>query len=400
MDQSARIKFDNNSLKYGLAYFLNQISFFGLRSTLILYMISKSVNIEQEKAFTIYGFSVTALIFSKITGAIIGDLITGSKKGAVIGAVIQTTGIFILCIPNITTMYIGLGLTLIGSGLFSPNLMAAYGKNATYNSKTLNALILFFYLIASIGATAGVLFIGTLSDHFNFQIILAICGIITLLSSLIVHYTSDQITARNHSIPNVLSKRILYLIIGGLFILLFSIIYKLAALQTGHITFVTYQTFNTTSYTNLALISPISAIPVIIIFIILWSLSYRTTLFRLMSTFALTALVVISFLFIAPNAILNGNFTISITLIGIFNALEMIILALSASLLIENINHKYLATSIAVFSISVSYISTYMLSLSEKIHEYPTHILIISCISLFGLSLLTGIFLWWSKKFN
>lgn len=401
MNQSAALKLNNTSLKYGLAYFFNQLSFTGLRYMMILYMISKSINMEQEKAITIYEFSVTALIFFKIIGAIIGDLITGSKKATFIGGITQAAGTFILFIPGTEAMYIGLGFVFIGNGFFSPNLMAAYAKNAaTYNSKALNAAILLIYLIAITSTVGGAILISGLSDYLSFQIIFVICGIIMLLSSLIIYRTPEQATTNDYNFSDSVTKRILYIAIGVFITFLFSIIYSISKVQIHYTNaVVTYQSFNAINYTNkyLHFIDPILAIPLIIFFIILWSLSYRTTYFRLMSTFVLTALVVISFLYINPDTISNKNLSVSITLLGTFNAIEMLIFALSTSLLIENINHKYLASSINIFSLLMSYISTYILSFSGKIHEYPTHILIIS---LFGLSLFTGIFLWWSKKLN
>ncbi len=106
-------------------------------------MIGEILKTERIEALNIYGVFTASFIFSKVFGAILGDLVIGNKKAIIIGAIIQSIGAFSLCIPSINGLYIGLSLVVLGGGLNVPNIISNFGKlylNKIYRCRIYNTL--------------------------------------------------------------------------------------------------------------------------------------------------------------------------------------------------------------------------------------------------------------------
>ncbi len=160
---------------------LERASFYGLRSILALYMINSSIALPEEDAIKFYGWFVSSFLFSQIFGAILGDLVFGNKKAIIIGGILQAIGTFMLCIPSINNLYIGIVLISLGSGFFSPNILARYGKLYLNKPELMDAGYTMFYCAINIGAFIGVALIGYLG-HENYIHGFITAGILMLFS--------------------------------------------------------------------------------------------------------------------------------------------------------------------------------------------------------------------------
>jgi len=119
---------------YATSRMLERASFYGLRSLIVLYMVGESFKMDTTEASSIYGWFISSIIFSQIFGALLGDLVIGNKKSVIIGGIIQAVGAFSLCIPSTIGLYIGLFLVVLGSGIYTPNIISSFGK--LYLNKT------------------------------------------------------------------------------------------------------------------------------------------------------------------------------------------------------------------------------------------------------------------------
>jgi len=77
---------------YAFSRTLERASYYGLRSLVVLYMVGGILKMENAEALSIYGWFTASIVFSKIIGAIIGDLVIGNKKAIIIGGIIQSIG--------------------------------------------------------------------------------------------------------------------------------------------------------------------------------------------------------------------------------------------------------------------------------------------------------------------
>ena len=177
---------------YALSRTLERASFYGIRSLIVLYMIGESLKMEYTEALKIYGWFTASFLFSKIFGAILGDLILGNKKALIIGGIIQALGAFSFCIPSINGLYVGLFLIVLGGGLYTPNIISNFGKLYLNKTKLLDAGFTIFYLAVNLWAFFGVMSIGYLREKYGWNIGFIIAGILMLLSIIPIIFSKDK----------------------------------------------------------------------------------------------------------------------------------------------------------------------------------------------------------------
>lgn len=208
---------------YALSYAFERGAFFGMRTILIMYMIGASFKMDIAVASNLFAMLVLSLYFSKILGAVIGDLLLGSKRALVLGGVIQTSGCIFLCFENEFGLYGGLILTSIGSGLFTPNIKAHFGKLYLSKPRIMDSGFGIFATAANIGAFFGVYYIGLLGfEHEQNGFILA--SVMMAAGSLIPLFISES---RDLEIPQFVIgaiSKIKYLIFGMVGFILFGFI--------------------------------------------------------------------------------------------------------------------------------------------------------------------------------
>lgn len=143
--------FSNQSLLFLISIALERMGFYGIRVLLVIYMISPTFGMTNKETMTIYSWFVSLIIIAKIIGALIGDFVIGNKNSIVVGGILQAVGAFLVSVPSIYTFYSGLFLIILGGGLYSPNLIANFGKLHLYQSKLLDAQFTLLYLFINIG---------------------------------------------------------------------------------------------------------------------------------------------------------------------------------------------------------------------------------------------------------
>src|SRR4051812_9396825 len=90
------------------ARLLERAGFYGLRSMLILYMVTDLLHFEEQKAMDVYGYFMLGLFLSYVPGALLGDLLLGNKKASIVGGCLMALGAFSIGVPSPTGLYIGL----------------------------------------------------------------------------------------------------------------------------------------------------------------------------------------------------------------------------------------------------------------------------------------------------
>ena len=128
MEKTQNQKHTKETFYFAMSRMFERASYYGFRALIILYMVGETLKMESDEAISIYGWLMGSLVFSQIIGALFGDLLIGNRKSVIIGGVIQAVGVFILCIPSTTGLYLGLFLIVLGNGFFTPNITSNFGK--------------------------------------------------------------------------------------------------------------------------------------------------------------------------------------------------------------------------------------------------------------------------------
>src|SRR5690554_7911250 len=106
---------NKQTLYFILSITFERIGFYGVRSLLVLHLISSPFEMSNSESMSIYGWFTSLLVFAKIVGGLSGDFIIGNKKSIILGSFLQALGAFLLCIPSIYGLYSGLFFVVLRS---------------------------------------------------------------------------------------------------------------------------------------------------------------------------------------------------------------------------------------------------------------------------------------------
>ena len=108
-----------------------RFSFYGMRALLVLFISDSQrgglawSKASADRLYGLYGFCAYAL---PLAGGYLADRFTGTHRSIVIGACIIAAGHFCLALPATTTFFVGLGLVVVGTGFFKPNVSTMVGQ--------------------------------------------------------------------------------------------------------------------------------------------------------------------------------------------------------------------------------------------------------------------------------
>ncbi len=341
-------KHNKGAFYYSLSKILERASYYGLRALVVLYMTGEILKMDRTEALDIYGWVLGSLVFSKIIGALFGDLIIGNRKSIIIGGFIQTTGAFTLCIPSTTGLYTGLFLVVLGSGFYTSNITANFGKLYLNKTKLLDSGFTLFYLVANLGSFLGILLIGYSGEEYGYNIGFIISGILMLLSIIPILISKEK-TQNEASINKLtIGNRVLNVSIAFIAVGLFWSIYEISNIRFFDLQ-VQFSEISTLGIPKnmWAAINSFFILPIGLIAVVVWTYFYNTQFFKLMLGF-IFGIISFGILFFIPETPTDQHtiiYFISLLFLGIS---EIHIAPIINSILTKYSNPKYLAILISL----------------------------------------------------
>ena len=343
---------DIRTVAYAISRMLERASYYGIRAMVVIYMTGEipGLNMSVTEALNIFGWFTGGVLVAHVLGALFGDLFLGNKKTLILGGIIQAIGAFTLCWQSTTGLYLGLGLVALGGGLYSPNVLAHYGKLYLNKTKLLDAAFTLLFIGINVGSFAGIAYLASLGEqrgwHIGF-IAAGVCMILSVLPPILLKEPDENDVPVDTSKKNKLKhlpKIILAIVLVGLFWMVS---------QLSKIRQFDFQN----SVADIAgwkipdyfwsSASDFFGIPLMIILAIVWSYFYSNQFVKLTIGFIAGA-VSIGLLCFIPEAEAQQHF--------IFYALAMLFIAIAEihispitySILTKYSNPKYLAIIISV----------------------------------------------------
>ena len=110
-------------------------------------------------------------------------MVTGYRKAVVIGALLMTLGhaSMALEVTSDSFFYIGLGLLIIGNGLFKPNISSIVGQLYKSQGKEKDAGYTIFYMGINVGAATASIICGYLGQTYGWEYGFGLAGFGMLL---------------------------------------------------------------------------------------------------------------------------------------------------------------------------------------------------------------------------
>ncbi|MEP0263986.1 MFS transporter [Dokdonia sp.] len=338
----------SETLTISLARLFERASYYGLRALIVLYMISETFTMERSEALYIYGIFTSSIVLSPLLGSILGDLVFGSKRGVIIGGCLQALGAFSLCIPTTTGLYVGIVLTVLGGGFYTPNLIAFFGKQYLTKTKLLDSGFTILYLAVSLGVFLGILSIGFIGEMYGYSYGFALAGVLALLSTLLIVITKEAKLPEQSVFENSIWNRIAKIALAFLFIGIFWALYSVSGYAMSDIQLQVKAQYNDSLPDGLwSSVSSIGIYPISIIAILLWMRSYQNRFLKIAIGFFAAALS-FGLLTLIPESIDSTYLVVFFGALILLSIAEVCIAPIIHSMLTKHTHPKYLAMVIAL----------------------------------------------------
>lgn len=170
-----------------------RFSYYGMRALLVLYLVNE-LKWDTARAANLYGTYTMLVYLTPIIGGYLADRLIGTRRSLVIGALIISAGHFVLAMPGMTMFYLGLGLVIIGTGFFKPNVSTMVGQIYREGDPRRDSGFTIFYLGINTGAFLGPLICGYLgqSPRFGWHYGFAAAGVGMVLGLIVYLYARDK----------------------------------------------------------------------------------------------------------------------------------------------------------------------------------------------------------------
>jgi len=146
-----------------------RFSYYGMRAILILYLTKKlmegGLGMSEQNATLLYGYFTGVVYFTPLIGGWLADKYLGKRLAITIGGITMMIGQFILFgMNNMTGLYIGLFLLIIGNGFFKPNISTLVGGLYVDGDERRDSAFSIFYMGINLGALLAPFVIGYFTD--------------------------------------------------------------------------------------------------------------------------------------------------------------------------------------------------------------------------------------------
>ena len=147
-----------------------RFSYYGMRAILVLYLTKKltegGLGMDKSEALLLYGYSAGAVYFTPLIGGWLADKFLGKRLSITIGGITMMIGQFVLFgVNNLTGLYLGLLLLIIGNGFFKPNISTLVGGLYEEGDVRRDGAFSIFYMGINLGAFLAPIVIGVLTDN-------------------------------------------------------------------------------------------------------------------------------------------------------------------------------------------------------------------------------------------
>ena len=177
-----------------------KFSFFGMRALLVYYM-TRHLDIEQARASYIYGMYGAAVYFTPIIGGMLADRWLGRRRAVMLGGAIMAAGHFMMASEGL--FYAALVVIACGNGLFLPSLPSQIEGLYAKDDPRRTSGYSIYYVGINLGAFLAPLICGTLGERFGWHWGFSAAGVGMLLGLFIywsgLRYLPAQTVAETRS---------------------------------------------------------------------------------------------------------------------------------------------------------------------------------------------------------
>lgn len=175
-----------------------RFSYYGMRAILVLFLISSILEKggwgwERAEALELYAIYTGLVYLTPILGGFLADKYLGYRNAIIAGAFLMTLGHASLAFEDFTEIffYLGLGLIIMGNGLFKPNISSIVGQLYKNQGKEKDAGYTIFYMGINSGAFLGILLCGYIGEKIGWHFGFGLAGIFMFFGMIQFYFAQN-----------------------------------------------------------------------------------------------------------------------------------------------------------------------------------------------------------------
>lgn len=153
-----------------------RFSFYGMRGMLTIFMVEK-LKLNDHDANLQYGATQAFVYALAFIGGLFADKVLGFRKSIFWGGILMVCGSFTLAFSPHDLFYIGISITIVGTGFFKPNISTMVGQLYKPGDPRQDAGFGLFYSGINIGALIGGALCIYVADAYSWNIAFSLAGI-------------------------------------------------------------------------------------------------------------------------------------------------------------------------------------------------------------------------------
>ncbi len=196
MNETTKSIFAKNVLGHPAALFVlfftemwERFSYYGMRAILVLFLVSAAGiggwEWRPSQALALYGTYTAMVYLTPILGGYLADNYLGYRKAVFLGALVMTMGHASMAMEfHHIFLYIGIGLLIIGNGLFKPNMTSIISHMYKDFPEKKDGAYTIFYMGVNAGAFLGILLCGYLGEKVSWSYGFGLAGVFMFMGML------------------------------------------------------------------------------------------------------------------------------------------------------------------------------------------------------------------------
>ena len=148
--------------------FWERFAFYGMRWALTLYIVAQFYGGDatgEKPASELYGAYLALVYAAAIFGGYVADKLIGYQRAILLGAVIMAAGLFMVALPQLDMLKLGLATIIVGNGLFKPIISTLVGKVYAQGDERRDSGFTIFYMGINLGAMIAPILTGWLAER-------------------------------------------------------------------------------------------------------------------------------------------------------------------------------------------------------------------------------------------
>ncbi|WBB68766.1 peptide MFS transporter [Micromonospora sp. WMMD812] len=151
-----------------------RFSFYGMRAILVLYLTASVADdgqgMDESTANAVYGTYNAMVYLMALPGGWVADRLIGARRSVLWGGVVIAAGHYVMAVPVGWSVFAGMALIVLGTGLLKPNISTMVGGLYDRDSPRRDAGFSIFYMGINLGAFIAPLVTGFLGEKINWHL--------------------------------------------------------------------------------------------------------------------------------------------------------------------------------------------------------------------------------------